>query len=347
MIVRQRDHRLQRYLVGGATVIGLVILFAGRAEPRAGTLRFEISFPASAHAQPITGRVLVMISKSSANEPRLQGGSWRASVPFYGVDVDQLKPGAISVIDADTLGYPVQSLKDIPAGDYYVQALINVYTEFHRSDGHTIWAHMDQWEGQQFNRSPGNLVSEVQKVHLDSAAGYAIKLNASKVIPPVEVPQDTAWVKRIKIESKMLTKFWGHPIYLGATVLLPKGYDESREVRYPAIYIQGHFGLGAPFGFRAETSESEAMRARLRSAGLEGGYEFYQKWNSEDFPRMIAVTFQHPTPLFDDSYAVNSANNGPSGDAIMNELIPYPEEHYRIPPKPYAAVLTGRSTSGR
>jgi hypothetical protein len=61
---------------------------------------------------------------------------------------------------------------------------------------------------------------------------------------------------------------------------------------------------------------------------------------------MIAVTFQHPTPYFDDSYAVNSANNGPYGDALLQELIPYLEEHFRIIRAPYARVLTGGSTGG-
>src|SRR2546430_11758193 len=52
---------------------------------------------------------------------------------------------------------------------------------------------------------------------------------------------------------------------------------------------------------------------------FRSGFEFYRAWRSDRFPRMIAVTFQHPTPYFDDSYAVNSANNGPYGDAIRSE----------------------------
>ena len=240
-------------------------------------------------------------------------------------------------MDSQVLGYPANSLADVAAGDYYVQALVNVYTEFHRSDGHVIWAHMDQWEGQLFNRSPGNLKSDVRKIHLDPAAGYDVKLELSKVIDPIAVPSDTAWVKRVRIQSQLLTKFWGHPMYLGATLLLPKGYDDHPGERYPAIYIQGHFGLAAPFGFREKPPGSEREKA---------GYDFYRDWDSDDFPRMIAVTFQHPTPYFDDSYAVNSANNGPYGDALLQELIPYLEEHYRIIAEPRARLLTGGSTGG-
>jgi hypothetical protein len=290
-------------------------------------LLFELSFPSSVHPEPITGRVFVMIAKSDQREPRLQVGNWRRCEPFFGKDVHQLKPGEKGLIDENTLGYPPRSLKDIPPGKYYIQGLINIYTQFHRSDGHVIWAHMDQWEGQRFNRSPGNLYSEVKSVRLHPAKGYSIKLTMDKVIPPIEIPEDTEWVKHVKIQSKILTEFWGHPIYLGAIVLLPQGYHVHPDVYYPVHYMQGHFSLRPPHGFKEKN-------------------DFYKIWTAEDFPRMICVTFQHPCPYFDDSYAVNSANCGPYGDAIMTELIPYLEEHFRIIRKPYARVLSGGSTGG-
>ncbi len=312
--------------------------------------RFEISYPAELDAGPITGRVFVMISKSNRVEPRLQAGSYNASVPFYGLEVKALKPGESAVLDAGVLGYPVESLSQLPAGEYYVQALLNVYTQVQRKDGHVIWVHLDQWEGQQWNRSPGNLVSEVQQIRLDPAAGFNVKLNLTKKLPPVAIPPDTEWVKRVKIQSKLLTEFWGHPMYLGATVLLPKGYEQDTKQKYPAIYIQGHFGLGAPFGFTTQAPampESEEQRkARLNRGARETSYEFSQAWMANDFPRMVAVTFQHPTPYYDDSYAVNSANNGPYGDALLTELIPYLEEHFRLRAEPQARVLTGGSTGG-
>ncbi len=297
--------------------------------------KFEIAFPSSAHAGPITGRVFVMLAKKGA-EPMRQAGNWGGQAPFFGVDVDQLAPGRAAVIDSRALGYPVLSLKDVPPGDYLAQALINVYTQFPRSDGHTIWAHMDQWEGQQFSRSPGNLYSEVRRVHLDSNA--TLKLELTKVIPPIEMPKDTAWVKHVKIQSQLLTKFWGKPFYIGATVLLPKGYGDHPGERYPVIYDQGHFGLNPPFGF--------SEHPIIDRPGREDGHKFYEEWTGDNFPRMIAVTFQHPTPYFDDSYAVNSANNGPFGDALFEELIPYLESHFRMSREPYARVLTGGSTGG-
>jgi hypothetical protein len=310
-------------------VLSLVSWPEARSKPLASSLKFELSFPASAHSLPVTGRVFVVVSRKNDPEPRLQAGAWGDAPPLFGMDVERLKPGETAALDSSALGYPLASLKEIPAGDYYVQALLNVYTEFHRADGHAIWAHLDQWEGQQFNRSPGNLYSEAAVAHLDPQSGYDVKLRLDKVIPAIEVPPDTQWVKHIKIQSGLLTRFWGRPIYLGAVVLLPKGYDSHPRTYYPAVYEQGHFSLDAPFYFDAEKRS-----------------EFYEAANSENFPRMIAITFQHPTPYFDDSYAVNSANNGPYGDAIMTELIPYLEQHFRIIRKPYARLLWGGSTGG-
>jgi hypothetical protein len=333
------------------TACAAVFLLAARTQaapsPHAEGAKFEVSFPASVRAAAITGRVFVVVSTKDKPEPRFEAGNWGDSGPFFGVDVNALAPDQIAVIDRSTPGSPVRSLGELPAGDYFVQAIVNIYTEFHRADGHAIWLHMDQWEGQHFNRSPGNLYSEVQKVHLDPAAGYDIKLSLTKEIPAVEVPRETAWVKHIKIQSEMLTKFWGHPMYIGAIVLLPKAYEEHPNARYPVVYEQNHFSLRAPFGFNTEdVAVSPEMRARLTDLNRESGFEFYQSWNSEKFPRLIGVTFQHPTPYYDDSYAVNSVNNGPYGDALVKEMIPYLEAHFRIIAKPYARVLTGGSTGG-
>ncbi|HKT10390.1 MAG TPA: alpha/beta hydrolase-fold protein [Terriglobia bacterium] len=310
-------------------------------------LKFEISFPESVHRKPITGRVYVMISDEEDPEPRFQVGSWGSHPPFFGVDVSQLKAGQPATINRSTLGFPTRSLADLPPGDYYVQGLVNIYTKFHRSDGHIIWAHMDNWEGQQFNGSPGNLYSGVKRIHLDPAKGFDVKLSLTQVIPPVKEPADTTWVKHIKFQSKLLSNFWGRPIYLGAVVLLPRGYNSHPKSDYPVIYEQGHFGLEPPFRFTTVDERVTGSQAEfLHSYNIETGYQLYQAWNSDNFPRMIAVTFQHPTPYFDDSYAVNSANNGPYGDAIMTELIPYVEAHFRTIREPYARVLTGGSTGG-
>ena len=328
-------------VLGFMITIGLLIEISFYV-PQAGAqnktpLKFEISFPAGAHPDPITGRVYAIISKDDERELRFQTGY--TGVPIWGKNVVALEPGKGAVIDDRVFGYPLESISMIPAGEYYVQGFINIYTEFNRSDGHALWMHNDQWEGQRWNRSPGNLYSEVRKVKIDPSKAQPIQLNCDHVIPPVTIPQNTKWVKRIKFESKILTEFWGQPIYLGATILLPKGYDDHPDVHYPVNYVQGHFSLRAPHGFREDQPRGDDRRRR-------GGYDFYKFWTSDDCPRMIAVTWQHPCPYYDDSYAVNTPNVGPYGDAIMEELIPRIEETFRIIRKPYARVLSGGSTGG-
>ena len=268
-------------------------------------------------------------------------------LPLFGTDVQDLQPGHPAVIDGRTLGSPTRSLNELPAGEYYVQALLNVYTQFHRADGHVIWAHMDQWEGQKFSESPGNLFSKPLKLRVDPRKPLKVKLSLTEVIPPIASPADTEWVKHIKIKSPLLSRFWGHDMYVGATVLLPKGYAAHPDVRYPVVYEQVHFTDKAPFGFQtSETPEEAGERDLIHGMGRDTGYEFYQHWTSPGFPRMIAVRLLHPTPYYDDSYAVNSANNGPYADAIMTELIPYIEAQFRIIREPHARLLTGGSTGG-
>jgi hypothetical protein len=309
---------------------------------------FEVTVAAAVRSEPVTGRVFVIVSHDSAPEPRLRAGGV-VSEPFFGVDVAELRAGTPAVVGRRALGYPLRSLGSLPAGDYYVQALLSVYTKFARADGHTIWAHMDQWEGQQFTTSPGNLVSAVRRVHLDPRRGFRVRLVLDRLLPPVDIPPDDPYVKRIRIQSDILTKWWGHPMYLGAVVLLPKGYAEHPDLRYPAVWEQGHFTLDAPFRFTLDsTPEPDSVRqTRLaRTDHRESGSEFARAWLSDSFPRMVAIRILHPSPYYDDSYALNSANNGPYGDAIMGELIPYLEEHFRVIRKPYARALTGGSTGG-
>ena len=300
-------------------------------------LKFEISFSKEAHTDPVTGRVYLLLTQSERGEPRFQ--RIPNNVLMWGEDIHSLNPEKAVVIDENVFGFPVESINDIPPGMYYAQGFVNIYTQFKRSDGHTIWLHNDQWEGQQWNRSPGNLYSDVQKVEIDPSKPQTITLVCKNVIPPVEIPPDTKWVKRIKFRSKILTEFWGRPIYLGATILLPEGYDTHPDIRYPVNYIQDHFSLGAPYGFSDRDPGGQNPYRR-------SGYEFYRLWTSDACPRMIAVTFQHPCPYYDDSYAVNSPNVGPYQDAIMQELIPKIEETFRIIRKPYARILSGGSTGG-
>ena len=309
-----------------AIIVALFARFAG-AQPQ-----FEIAFTKAAHPEPITGRVYVAISRSNDRTPIQQTGE--TGVPLFGVNVESLAAGASTTIDERTFGHPVQSLRDLPRGEYWVQPFVNVYTKFARADGHTVWLHMDQWEGQRWQRSPGNLYGDPVKISYDPASRRAIRLVADKVIPPVQVPPDDEFVKRIKIRSEILSKWWGQPIFIGATVLLPRDYDKHPGVKYPVVYSHGHFSLGAPGGFGGG------------GRGGRGGSSFTDYWRADGTPRMILVTLQHPSPYYDDSYGVNSANNGPYGDALVQELIPAVESRFRVIREPWARLLTGGSTGG-
>ncbi|HEX5475228.1 MAG TPA: hypothetical protein VFX12_11245 [Vicinamibacterales bacterium] len=294
---------------------------------------FEIRVPPSVRGEPLTGRVYVILTHDNSREPRLQVG--RVGAPLFGHDVERLAPGAAATIDGTDLGTPVADMADLPAGDYWVQPFVNVYSEFKRADGHTVWMHDDQWEGQNWVRSPGNLYGAPQRIHLDPKVKNVVSLTADTAIPPIPPIPDTEFVQRFKFKSPSLTKFWGRPIYLGATVLLPRDYKTS-TISYPVDYIQGHFSTAAPLGFDR----------RPRTGARSSGQSLHDAWMADDFPRIIAVTLQHPTPYFDDSYAVNSVNVGPYGDAIMKELIPEIEKRYRAIKEPWARWLTGGSTGG-
>ena len=319
---------------------------------------FEVSYASSVHPGSVTGRVFVAISRKQTPEPRLQAGEisgkfvWDEPpmTPFFGVDVTGLRPGVVAQITRTAAGFPLSSLDALPPGDYWVQAFLTVYSEFKRADGHTLWLHEDHWEGQKFNDAPGNLISAPLRIHLDARAGYRVKLALTQVQGPVTVPPDDEYVKYEKIQSRMLSAFWGRPMYLGAVVLLPRGYAQHPNVRYPGIWLQTHFEeLATPFEFRRtpHPETEEDRRKRMAESDQEGTpWEFSQAWMGEGFPRLIAVRILHPTPYYDDSYAVNSVNTGPYWDAIHTELMPYLESKYRLISQPYARVLTGGSTGG-
>jgi hypothetical protein len=317
----------------------------------------RLSFPAAAHAAPITGRVFLIVSNAKNPDPRIQILEPETSPPFFARDVSALRPGENVAIDANTPGYAVSRLAALPAGEYYVEAFIWSYEEYHRADGHTIWAPA-QWGPQVFTLEPGDLYSTVERVRLDPSHGISLHLSMDHVLTQAQsaaflgggdpaYDHDTPWVKHIRILSPSLTRWWGRPIYLGATILLPRGYATHPHAHYPVVYNQGHYYQPVPWEFTADKStETPAAIAAGKRDGMGTGYEFYQAWNSAHFPRFLLVTFQHPCPFFDDSYAVNTANCGPFGDALMNELIPYVESHYRIIRQSYARITEGGSTGG-
>jgi hypothetical protein len=301
--------------------------------------RFEVTFSGAAHAGPITGRLIVFLARSAQSEPRLALSPRGPAI--FGIDLDQLRPDQPVIVDNGAIGYPM-AMADLPPGDYVAQAVINIYEQVRRADGKSIWVHLNDGSVEFFNTAAGNVYSDPipVKVGRDST----IKLTITRVIPARTRPQDTEWVKHVQIQSQILTRWWGRPIYVQAHVLLPKGYAERATTYYPAIYTLGHGRT--PLSFSTTPPNRGSPNDVNPVTGLESGYATYQAWSGDNYPRVIAITLEQQTPYFPDSYSVNSANNGPYGDAITQEIIPALEKQFRIIAKPYARHLEGASTSG-
>jgi hypothetical protein len=313
--------------------------------------KFEITFPRERSAQPLDGRLLLLLSADPSEEPRMQINISPNTQMVFGIDVDGLAPEKVAVVDAEAYGYPVRSLRNVKPGEYYVQAVLHRYETFHRSGGHTIKLPMDRGEGQHWNIAPGNLYSQPQKITLGADTSFKIILDQE--IPAMPAPADTKYIKHVKIQSDLLTKFWGRPMFLGANLLVPEGFDEHPEAHYPMAVNEGHFPADFD-GFRTEPPDPNLKpdySERFHIAGYnriqqEEAYKFYQQWISPGFPRILVVEIQHANPYYDDSYAVNSANLGPYGDAIETELIPYIEKKFRGIGQGWARFLYGGSTGG-
>ncbi|MCS6973272.1 MAG: hypothetical protein NZM13_02190 [Cyclobacteriaceae bacterium] len=315
---------------------------------------FKISFSSELESKAQDGRLLLMLANNNKSEPRFQITDALNTQLVFGIDVEGMKPGIAVNVDASASGYPIQSLKDIPAGEYYVQALLNRYETYTLKSGHTVKLPPDKGEGQQWNIKPDNFYSEPIKIFIDPARGGSFEIKMDKKIPPVPEPKQTKYIRHIKIESKLLSEWWGRPMYLGAFVLVPEGFDEHPEARYPLMIYHGHFP--SDFGGFSETPPDPNMDTTdyntrfgiygYKKIQAQEAYNFYKQWTSKNFPRFLVVQIQHANPYYDDSYAVNSANLGPYGDAIMYELIPEIEKRFRGIGEGWARFTYGGSTGG-
>jgi hypothetical protein len=330
------------------------VALAGCQSPwGSGGMSFEIAFTTEQSREPLDGRLLLMLSTDDTAEPRFQINDGPGTQLVFGIDVEGLRPGTSATINGGVLGYPIETLTDVPPGTYRVQALLHRYETFLRADGHIVKLPMDRGEGQQWNRAPGNLYSTPQQVTIDPLRGGTVEITLDQVIPPIPDPPQTRYIRHERIQSERLTEFWGRPMHLGAHVLLPEGFDQHPEARYPLVIYHGHFPYSFE-GFREEPPDPDLepdFSERFNWKGYnrtqqEYAHQFYKEWTGPDFPRMIIIQIQHANPYYDDSYAVNSANLGPYGDAITYELVPYIEKKYRGLGEGWARFMYGGSTGG-
>ncbi|MEZ4773509.1 MAG: alpha/beta hydrolase-fold protein [Bacteroidia bacterium] len=331
----------------------MAAFLSGCKPPHEVAIAFDFRIPAEKIDSVADGRLFLLISTNDENEPRFLVVDGPSSQQVWGMDVEGLRPGIVTTFISDGIGYPLASLKDLPAGDYFVQGLFHRYETFHLATGKTVKLPMDRGEGQHWNIAPGNLYSKPIRIHLDPFFSNRIELNLDQEIPPIVAPEDTKYIKHIKLRSKMLSAFWGRPMFLGAHVLLPEGFDTHPEAHYPLAVYHGHYPSDFG-GFRMTPPDPDLKPVYSERFGIEGyniveqqmAYDFYKEWTGPDFPRVIAIEIQHANPYYDDSYAVNSANLGPYGDAITYELIPYIEQQFRGIGEGWARFVYGGSTGG-
>jgi pimeloyl-ACP methyl ester carboxylesterase len=263
----------------------------------------NVTLDAGAAEQPLSGRLFVYCSRKMAGEPRL-GPDWFAPEPFFALDISNFKPGLTRVIDDRADGFP-EPISSLPSGKYRVQALLDQDLDSH----HPAYG-------------AGNVYSSVREWQL--GASPSIDLTLNQVVAPRKF-QQTAWLKEVSIESKLLSEFHQRPVKHLAAVVLPPGYEREAGRRYPVLYIIPGFGgthydaarlytTGAP---AAEEGEVEFIRVLLSGDC---------KWGHHVF--------------------ADSETNGPRGEALIRELIPHIDATYRTVAEPTARFVTGHSSGG-
>jgi len=317
---------------------------------------YVVQLPASAKGSQ-QGRLMLLFSKDFSEEPRNQVDHTLGSQVAFGMNVKDWKPGTTVAIAATADGYPVLRVADLPAGTYNVQGLLNRYETFHLADGRVLDLPPDQGEGQHWNLKPGNFYSKPQRVTVAAGGkvegGATLTIAIDQIVAPIKPPADTKYVRHIRIQSALLSKFWGRPMFLSAAVLVPEGFDEHPKSKFPLVIFHDHFVPDFD-GFRTQPPDPNLkpdFSERFHLAGYnriqqDEAYKFYQQWIGKDFPRVLIVKLQHANPYYDDSYAVDSANVGPYGSAIEKELIPAIEKKFRALGTGWSRFVYGGSTGG-
>ncbi len=276
------------------------------------SLRFEVTLAPGLIAAPRNGRLLIVLSRQATPEPReLIGETGLSAPPVLGRDVDGFRPGGVAVVDQRAEVFPIGRLNELPAGEYYVQAVFDTNLDL------------------KLPSAPDNLYSKVVKATLPPTGGGTLRLELDHKIPQEQLPAESSNVKYIKLQSSLLSRFHGRPMYLRAGVILPRNYDKEPGRRYP---LRVHIG-----GYGTRFTHVANMMAPYS--------EFRKAWSAENAPEMILLHLDGAGP-YGDPYQVNSANNGPYGEALTKELIPYVELRFRAIGQPYARVLDGGSTGG-
>ncbi|ETN46467.1 uncharacterized protein HMPREF1541_00652 [Cyphellophora europaea CBS 101466] len=334
---------------------GLGWLCLGALSPAVSGLTVEISVADDLLPSATDGRVMLMFAPVGT-DPLDDTDVVTSPNLFFGKNLYQLTETETASLEGgsgdqpriDVWGFPNISLDDVAPGEYTVQAFFNPYEIVTRADGSVVSVHFPCGDGAEPVDGPGSLTTEAINISLAERDSQTIQLTFDNVTATEDFTgteiggcsqgnyEDLELLKYVKIRSELLSDFWNRDMYIGANVLLPAGYDANdSSTLYPVIYHQGHWpGESGAYGYPDDP-------------------DFVAAWDNGTLPntttpapQIILVTFRHETAFYDDSYAVNTANLGPYGDAINDELIPHLESLFHMNPHPYARIQDGGSTGG-
>lgn len=164
----------------------------------------------------------------------------------------------------------------------------------------------------------GNGYSAVARFDHDPQRPLTVELCIDTIVAPPRLHEGPR-LKEIDMPSKLLSNFHQREIRLRAAVALPAAHGSEPDRRFPAVYVISGFG-STHYSASAPT-------------GGDGG-----------FPH-LRVVLNAACPLGHHGFA-DSANNGPWGRALVEELIPEIEKRFRAIPEANARFLTGFSSGG-
>ncbi|HKT30226.1 MAG TPA: alpha/beta hydrolase-fold protein [Dyella sp.] len=285
---------------------------------------------ANNETQPVSGRLLLFAEQASAAKSEAKDGKvteidanpfFPEQVAIAAQEVDRLVPGQTIDVDADMRAFP-DAWSKLPAGDYVVQAVLDVHRNYNY-----------------LGRDAGDLISAVTTVHLPASDVPTLTLDATvPVQDPWAIPdsmpanlRDAAkavhqQAQPIDFTSPALAQFWGRDIHMYGYVLLPPGYDASSNTRYPTVYFT--------HGFTGNKDRLLRPMAYVQ-AGMASG----------QMPPMIWVFLDESSATGTHEFA-DSVNNGPWGQALTTELIPYLESKYHMDADVDGRFLNGHSSGG-
>eukprot|EP00048_Salpingoeca_helianthica_P018582 m.242441 g.242441 ORF g.242441 m.242441 type:complete len:579 (-) comp25687_c0_seq1:32-1768(-) len=301
----------------------------------------------------ITGRVYLFLSLNTSLEPRFSISDDQNTQQFFGVNAEGMGPGVTATFDSSVLGFPLESLAELPTPvTCAVQAVIQPYDLYNRSASPPVWLPrvVVNRVGGLF-AAPGTHYSKPTIITITADTETTLVATETEPdVPFIGPANDTDYIKHVTIRSRLLSEFWGRDVALEACVLLPLDWAAHPEARFPLVLFQGHYSddWSGPGAF-SETPPSPTLTG-IDLLEAEYAYYLFRNWSAPDGVfrgrRVIVVSVKHPTPFFDDSYAVNSENQGPYGDAIMYELLPHVETLFRGIGQGWARTVIGESTGG-